>query len=172
MTDELVKAPVAEKKVKAPKEPKAPKAPKATRFTNGWTAETWAEKLASMSVPTVPDGYLIMSEIVKKAQEAGIKTGRICMAMGGDRCAKEPWAPVFQVVYVGGRKYGSPEILTRGFELLADPEFHKPARRGKSKKEGEPSAESADGGETSAPVQPVKLKVTPPGSTSWNDKKD
>ena len=34
------------------------------------------------------------------------------------------------------------------------------------------SAESADGGETSAPVQPVKLKVTPPGSTSWNDKKD
>lgn len=166
-----------EKAVKAPKgakEPKAPKEPKEVkpaRFSAGWDAQKWADKLASMSAPTVPDGFIIMSEIVTKAVAAGIKRSRICMAMGGDRCASEPWAPVFQVTYVGGRKYGSPAILTDGFALLLDPEFHKPARRGKAKKEGDPSAESAEGGDQ--PKTPkAKLKVTPPGSQPWVDKKD
>lgn len=115
-----------EKVVKVPKEP---------RLSNKWTTETWAAHLAAHSVNAVPDGYLVMSEIVKKAVELGVKKSRICTAMGGDRAANAPWAPVFQVVYVGGRKYGSPKILTDGIALLNDPEFHKVERKGRPKKE-------------------------------------
>jgi len=123
MTDEVVKV------VKAKKEPKEP------RFRKGLTAEQWATKLASMTVEKIPDGYMIMSEIVKAARNADIKVSRICTAMGGDRAMNEPWDPIFQVVYVGGRKYGSPDILTKGFALLKDETFHKVERKGRPKKE-------------------------------------
>jgi len=121
---------------KAKREPKPKAEPKPPRFSKNWDEEKWAKKLAGMTVDKVPDGWINMAEIVKAAVSAGIKRSRICTAMGGDRCASEPWDPIFQVKYVGGRKYGSPEILTKGFTLLADAEYHKPARRGRVKKEG------------------------------------
>ena len=171
MTD-TVPAVATTPEVKAPKvkEPKAikPKAePKPPRLSATWTEEKWAAKLATMTVPSKPEDWLIMSEIVKQAVAQDIKRSRICTAMGGDRCANEVWDPIFEVKYVGGRKYGSPEILTKGFALLKDPEFHKPARRGKVKKEG---AE----GETKAATPsaaPAKLKVTAPQGGAWTPSK-
>lgn len=115
--------------VKVKKEPKEP------RFRKGLTADVWKEKLASMTVDKVPEGWLGMSEIVKEARKQDIKVSRICSAMGGDRGMGEPWDPIFRVVYVGGRKFGSQEILTKGFALLKDENFHKIVRKGRPKKE-------------------------------------
>lgn len=114
---------------------KVKKEEKEPRFRKGLTAEQWNERLAALSKPSIPDGYVIMSEIVKAAKAEGIKVSRICSAMGGDRAMGEPWDPIFQVVYVGGRKYASSEILQRGFQLLQDPEYHKTVRKGRPKKE-------------------------------------
>lgn len=156
-----VKAPKgtkAPKEPKAPREPKEPKEPKAPRLSARWTNERWEERLATLTVEEVPDGWLPMSEIVKKATAAGIKISRICSAMGGDRAFSEPWDPIFKVVYVKGRKYGSPLILDRGFELLLDPEYHKTRR---AKKEKAETSGNPEGGEKT----PVKIKVSPPAAT-------
>lgn len=120
---------MSEEVVKVKKEMKEP------RFRKGLTAEAWKTKLAELTVDKVPEGWLGMSEIVKAAQGEGIKVSRVCTAMGGDRGTGEFWDPIFRIVYVGGRKFGSPEILTKGFELLKDPEYHKVARKGRPKKE-------------------------------------
>lgn len=120
---------VTEKKVKVPKVAKEP------RFRKGLNAEQWATKLASMTKTDLPEGYLGMAEIVKAARGENIKTSRICTAMGGDRGMSEPWDPIFQVTYVGGRKFGSPDILTKGFALLKDPEYHKAVHKGRPHKE-------------------------------------
>lgn len=129
MTEQVLTEVVKVKKEKVVKEPKEP------RLSKKWTKETWEAHVAAISVPAVPEGHLIMSEIVKQAIDAGIKKSRICTAMGGDRAANLPWEPFFAVVYVGGRKYGSTEIITRGFPLLLDPEYHKTVRKGRAKKE-------------------------------------
>jgi len=156
MSDQLAQPEVPA--VKAPKAPKTPKPkaePKEPRLGKKWTPETWAAKLAAVSVPAIPEGYLNMAEIVKKARDLGIKTSRICTAMGGDRMSNPVWEPFFEPVYVGGRKYGSPEILDKGFQLLLDPEYHKPARRGKAAKEPELN----DDGTPKAPVAKVSKKA-------------
>ena len=118
-----------------PAKVKKEKVQKEPRFSSKWTPEKWAEHIASLTKPEVPEGYLGMAEIVKAARVAEIKTSRICAAMGGDRAANPPWEPLFQVVYVGGRKYGSPEILTKGFELLKNADYHKQERKGRPKLE-------------------------------------
>jgi hypothetical protein len=100
-----------------------------------------------------------MSEIVSKARDAGIKVSRICTAMGGDRGLSEPWDPIFQVKYVGGRKYGSPAILTEGFQKLLDPEFHKAVHAGRPKVDKAAKAEAAV--DANAPAA-VKVKVNKP----------
>ena len=112
-------------------EKKLPKEPKEPRLRKGLSVDNWSEKLAAMTVSEVPAGWLPMSKIVSEAKEVGIKVSRICTAMGGDRGLKEPWDPVFKIVYVGGRKFGSPEILTKGFDLLKDPEYHKSEHKGR-----------------------------------------
>lgn len=151
MDDKLNFDPTVEVK-KLPKESKTPKEP---RFRKGLTQEAWATKLAGMTRDAVPEGWLGMAEIVKQAVAAGIKKSRICSAMGGDRGMSEPWDAVFQVVYVGGRKFGSPDILTKGFSLLQDAEYHKAVRKGRPKKE------KVEG----APEKP-KVKIAP----SWVNK--
>jgi hypothetical protein len=163
MSEQEVKEVVVEGAVK-PAKVKKEKVVKEPRFSKGWTAEKWAEKLASMTVAAVPEGYLGMADIVSKAVAAEIKRSRICSAMGGDRCANEPWAPVFQVVYVGGRKYASEKILTDGFALLNDPEFHKVERKGRAKKEKVEAAVGPDG---------KKIKVKRSASVeAWNAASD
>ncbi len=144
---------VQEKAVKVPKEPKEP------RLRKGLTQENWQEKLAAMTVKEVPEGFLGMSEIVSKARDAGIKVSRICSAMGGDRGMNEPWDPVFKIVYVGGRKYGSSEILTKGFQLLLDPEYHKAIHVGRPKVNKEEKNKAA--AEAVGP-NPVKVQVKKP----------
>jgi hypothetical protein len=163
----------AQEMVKEPKAPKAPKvakekpAPKPPRLGKKWTEETWAAHLAQISLPAVPDGWLNMAAIVKQARDAGIKTSRICTAMGGDRDASPVWDDVFKVVYVGGRKYGSPEILTTGFALLLDPEYHKPARRGKAAKEPELDADGNPIVKAAKPIKKLKVAAPTGDQTPW-----
>jgi len=147
---------VAEKAVKVKKE-KVVKEPVEPRFSKKWTAETWAAHVATMTQPSVPEGYLNMAVIVKQAVAAGIKKSRICSAMGGDR-AEKPWEPIFQVVYVGGRKYGSPAILDEGFMKLLDPEYHKTVRPGRVAK---PKAEGEEG------KGKVKIKKVANADAAW-----
>jgi hypothetical protein len=141
-----------EAKVKVPKEPKEP------RLRKGLTQDQWKEKLSSMTVDTVPEGWLGMSEIVSKAREAGIKVSRICSAMGGDRGMGVAWDPIFAIVYVGGRKYGSPEILTKGFQMLLDPEYHKAVHAGRPKVDKAAKTEA----QVEANAPSVKVKVNKP----------
>lgn len=136
--------PVKVKKVKVAAEPKEP------RFRKGLNSAEYTLKLAAMTQPVVPEGYIGMSELCKKGNELGIKTSRIVTAMGGDRADKEPWETGFQVVYVGGRKFGSPWILDAGFLKLLDPEYHKTVRAGRVAK---PKAEGAVAGKK------IKVKV-------------
>jgi hypothetical protein len=121
---------------------KLPKTPKEPRFRKGLTQEAWQAKLASITVAEIPAGWVGMAEICKAARDQNppIKISRVCTAMGGDRALGEPWDPIFQVKYVGGRKYGSPEILTKGFALLQDPEYHKAIHKGRK-----PAEKDADG---------------------------
>ena len=165
MTD-VVQAPATpqEKTVKAPKEPKPKAPPKEPRFRKGLDSAKWAEKLASMTQATVPEGYLGMSEICKKANDQDIKTSRIVSAMGGDRGWNPPWDPIFQVVYVGNRKFGSPAILDKGFALLKDPEYHKTARVGRAKKEPELGP---DGKPLPKKETPPKIKVSAEAAKPW-----
>jgi hypothetical protein len=142
-------------KVPETKVVKLPKTPKEPRFRKGLNAEQWAAKLASMTVAEVPAGFVGMAVIVKAARDAGIKVSRICTAMGGDRSIGEAWDPIFQVVYVGGRKFASEKILTDGFALLNDPEYHKAAHKGRAKKE-----KPADGEQKETAVQ-IKKKSPP-----------
>jgi hypothetical protein len=77
--------------------------------------------------------------------------------MGGDRAMNEAWDPIFQVTYVGGRKYGSPAILTKGFDLLKDAEYHKTVRKGRAPKldaDGKPIPPKEK-----APKVPVKVSA-------------
>lgn len=152
MTEEAVE------KVEQPKKEKKEKVPKEPRLSKKWTKESWGEHLSGLQKDVVPEGWLNMAEIVKKAVEEGITRSRICSAMGGDRVGSAPWHPVFEVVYVGGRKFGSPEILTTGFALLKDPEFHKTERKGRPRKE---KIEGNVGN------KPVKLKKVNSADKVW-----
>jgi hypothetical protein len=132
-------APAADK-VKKVRVPKPPAEPKPLKFRKGLDGAAWLAKLASMTVAAIPEGYLGMADVCKKANEAGIKTSRLVTAAGGDRADKEPFDPVFQVVYVGHRKFMNPAVLDEGFMKLLDPEYHKTVRVGRVAK---PKAEGA-----------------------------
>lgn len=66
----------------------------------------------------VPQGFLKMSDVCRKANEAGITTSALVTAAGGDAATKPVLDPVFEVVYVGKRKYMDPRVLIDGFALL------------------------------------------------------
>jgi hypothetical protein len=163
MVTPVTPVPEKEQKVKVVKAKAEPKPP---RLSKGWTPETWAVKLAEMTVPAIPEGWLGMADIVDKAVDAGIKASRICTAMGGDRCAGPIWDPIFKVVYVGGRKYASPEILTAGFKLLLDPEYHKIVRVGRPKKAVDPATIDPATGKKLK----VKAQIDPNKSAVWTPK--
>ena len=141
------------KEVKAGKEKKVrvakPKAePKPIRFGNGWDAEKWAKHLTEVSVAAIPEGWLGMAKVCDLAVEAGIKRTRIVTACGGDRAGEGIWNPCFEVKYVGGRKFLAPEVVTVGFPLLLNPEFHA-TKRGRVAKPVDPNA----------PVKEKKVKI-------------
>lgn len=159
MSDKIVAAPVqeAEAKQKVKREPKPKAPPKPPRLSSAWTEETWEKHLADLSTPVIPDGWINMATVCKKALEVGIKTSRLVSAAGGDRAKNPIWDPVFEVKYVGSRKYMSPSVLTDGFSKLLDPTFH-PARVGRAPKD------------PNAPEQPkkIKIKAAPKGEpTAW-----
>lgn len=66
----------------------------------------------------VPDGWIKMSEVCRKANEAGITTSALVNAAGGDAAVKPLLDPMFKVVYVGRNKYMNPDVITKGFQLL------------------------------------------------------
>lgn len=148
MSDNPVVAQDAPKVVKV-KVVKPPKEAKPPRLSKNWTEEKWQARLAELTVPAVPEGWLGMADVCKKMTDMEIKTSRVVSACGGDRCKDTPWAPVFQVRYVGGRKFLAPEILTVGAALLKDSTFHPIVRIGRKK------ATNPDG----TPKEPTPKKV-------------
>jgi hypothetical protein len=59
-----------------------------------------------------------MSEVCRKANDAGITTSALVNAAGGDAAVKPLLDPIFKVVYVGRNKFMNPAVLTTGFQLL------------------------------------------------------
>ena len=129
----LVRQIILDKEIKMSDE-KAPK--RKLKLPKNWTEEQYEKHLASLSMDKVPEGYLPMAEVCRKAREAGLKVSRLVTACGGDRAVVEIPDPVFKPVYVGGRKYLNPAVLTKGFELLKDESFNRKARKPREKKEG------------------------------------
>lgn len=66
----------------------------------------------------VPEGYVRMSEVCTAAKKAGLTINQVVIATGGDAATKPPLDPIFEVVYVGRRKWLHPDVLTKGFDLL------------------------------------------------------
>jgi hypothetical protein len=60
-----------------------------------------------------------MSKVCRALEALGFTTKEIVDACGGDACTDPILAPVFQVVYVGRRKFLAPEVLTDGPALLS-----------------------------------------------------
>ena len=162
MSENPVVAPPVETKVVKVKVAKPPKEAKPPRLSKAWDEEKWKARLAELTVPTVPEGWMGMADVCKKMTDMEIKTSRVVSACGGDRCKDEPWNPVFQVRYVGGRKYLSPKILTDGAALLKDPAFHPILRVGRKK------AVNPDGTpKEPKPAKVVKVQMDPNKSTVW-----
>jgi len=70
------------------------------------------------TVAAQPEGWLRMSKVCRKLEEAGITTSAIVRACGGDACTGPLLDPVFRVKYVGRAKYLHPDVLTTGLKLL------------------------------------------------------
>jgi hypothetical protein len=66
----------------------------------------------------VPEGWIKMSEVCRKANDAGITTSALVNAAGGDAAVKPLLDPIFKVVYVGRNKFMNPAVITTGFQLL------------------------------------------------------
>lgn len=86
----------------------------------GATCEAHKGKIRQFAkeLAEAPKGYLRMSEVCRKAVNAGLKISAVVNAAGGDACTKPTIDPVFDIVYVGKGKYMNPEVLTKGFALL------------------------------------------------------
>jgi hypothetical protein len=65
-----------------------------------------------------PEGWLRMSKVCRAAEAAGLTTGSVVKASGGDACTGPLLAPLFRVVYVGRAKFMHPSVVTEGFELI------------------------------------------------------
>jgi len=66
----------------------------------------------------VPEGFLRMSHVCRKAVEQGITIAAVVNAAGGDACTKPLLNDIFRVVYVGRGKFMDPRVLTEGFAML------------------------------------------------------
>ena len=66
----------------------------------------------------VPEGWVRMSKVCEAANLNGITTRAIVKASGGDACVGPVLDPIFKVIYVGRGKYMSPDVMTKGFDLL------------------------------------------------------
>lgn len=67
---------------------------------------------------TIPEGWVRMSIVCKKAVEVGIPISAVVNAAGGDAATKPVLDRVFEVVYVGRAKYMNPKVMTDGFKML------------------------------------------------------
>jgi len=91
-----------------------------TRGEQGDTCKAHEGKIRqSADIGTaIPEGWLKMSEVCRKAKEAGLTISAVVNAAGGDAATKPVLDPVFKVVYVGRNKFMNPAVLTTGFQLL------------------------------------------------------
>lgn len=114
----------------------AEKAKRRTYRDDDWTEEQVKAKRAELTVEEVPEGWVKVAEVSNACREAGIPVSKFVRAFGGDRGMNPPAAPVFAFVYVGRTRYVSGEALTKGLEMLKNPEFLKAKRTRKPKEEG------------------------------------
>ena len=80
-------------------------------------------RLFASVAASVPEGFIGMSKVCRKYEEAGFTTRQIVTACGGDACTFAPLTGedpkgLFWVTYVGNRKFLHPDILVKGVELL------------------------------------------------------
>lgn len=153
-----VTAPDAEKAPKAPKVKKEPTGPVCSicnkpltdpesvkrgvgpfcqNLTDPEKMKLLEETLASRTVDKLPDGYVAIPAVFKAVDELDLAAGtrvlhaRLFAAIGGDHCAKAPWADCFAYLYLGNRKFVPQEALSTGLELLQNEEWikaHEPVR--------------------------------------------
>src|SRR3989337_4048298 len=117
------------------------KAEKKTRRqyrNDGWTEEQVTARKAELTRTEVPEGWVKLAEVALKCRENQIPISKFVRAFGGDRGMAPVADPVFQFVYVGRTRYVPAEALTKGIQLLNDPNFLKTTRVRK------PQAEKAD----------------------------
>jgi len=96
----------------------------ATSNDIGTTCSSHVGKLRQHALiqDTVPQGWIRMSVVCRKANEQGITTSALVNAAGGDACVKPLLNKVFEVVYVKSGKWMSPDVLTVGFAMLKNPD--------------------------------------------------
>ena len=80
----------------------------------------------------IPQGFLLMSDVCRKANTVGISTSRVVKACGGDACTEPVLDKVFEVTYVKSRKYLHPDVISKGFALLKKAAEEKPAQKEKA----------------------------------------
>lgn len=107
---------------------------------DSWTDEQVEARRGELTVEEVPEGYVKLAEIGTACRAEGIPVSKLVRATGGDRGMNPPLDPVFQIVYHGRTRYLPPEILTKGMDLLRDPEFAKTKRKPRKKAEGDDGA--------------------------------
>src|SRR3989304_3359066 len=111
-----------EAKVEPKAKPEKPAEPKFGRIREGLTKEQILSVRQRLTRDEVPQGYVKMSEVGDAVKKANIPVSKLVRATGGDRGINPPADPVFQVTFVGRTRYLSPDVLTKGLELLKNPE--------------------------------------------------
>ena len=126
------------------------KAKRRTYRDDNWTEAEVKARRAELTVEEAPEGWVKVSEVALACREAGVPISKLVRAFGGDRGMNPIAAPVFKFVYVGRTRYMAGEVLTKGLQMLANPEFLKTVRKKKAKKE------TAEG---TGPVQKTQRKA-------------
>jgi hypothetical protein len=60
---------------------------------------------ASMTRPSVPEGWVKVAQVDRRCKKEGIPISALVKAFGGDRCIDPPLRPEFQIVYVGNARW-------------------------------------------------------------------
>ena len=86
----------------------------------GYTTETLMAHRATMSAPTVPEGWIKVSDLHKICETNGIPVNRMVTAIGRDRGLSAPIDPRFKPLYVNGKRYLDPWCATKeGLAMIA-----------------------------------------------------
>ena len=116
------------------------------QFRNdAWTEELVAEQYKKLQVTEIPvtedkRPWVQLTELDDTCKIHGVSISKMVKAIGGDRGMNPPLDPLFQVVYLGKRRFVHPDTMTLGLEKLKDPNFAATARKPRESKPVDPNA--------------------------------